>query len=114
MGKSGVADQTDPIKYCMASNLECKTNNKQQQDMEIKWKQQYDIEKNPGPRSEAQKLGRIKKRKERTHRRIESKAKNIRQCFNRVPIKIAICSVNRTNICSSRFDEMVRWCIDQT
>ena len=43
MGKSVVADQTDPIKYCMASNLECKTNNKQQQDMEIKWKQQYDV-----------------------------------------------------------------------
>ena len=52
MDLSGVADHPDPVNYCMASNLGCKTNNKQQKDMEMGWKQQYDIEKNPGPRSE--------------------------------------------------------------
>ena len=75
---SGVANHPDPIKYCMASNLDCKANNQQQQDMEIIGKQQYDVEKNPGPRSETPKLGRIKKRKERAQRRVESKAQNIR------------------------------------
>ena len=53
-GLCGAADQLGPINYCMASNLSCKTNNKKQKDVEIKWKQQYDVEKNPGPRSEAQ------------------------------------------------------------
>ena len=46
IGLSGVADHPDPINYCMASNLGYKTNKKQQKDMEIRWKQQYDIEQN--------------------------------------------------------------------
>ena len=45
MALSGVADHPDPIHYCMASNLGYKTNKRQQKDMEIRWKQQYDIEK---------------------------------------------------------------------
>ena len=45
MGLSGVADHTDSVNYCMASTMGCKTNNKQQKDMKIGWKQQYDIEK---------------------------------------------------------------------
>ena len=58
----------------MAINSGHKTNKKQQEDMETRRKQQYDIDQNPGPRSEAQKLYRIKKRKERAQRRVESKA----------------------------------------
>ena len=108
MGLSGVADHPDPIKCCMARNLGCKTNNKQQQHMEIKWKQQCDIEKNPGSRSEAQKLGRIGKRKERAQQRIGNKAKGIHQHFNRLPMKIATRNVNRANIFGSRFGEMVK------
>ena len=46
MGLSGVADHPDPINYCMASSLGYKTNKKQQKDMEIRWKQQYNIEQN--------------------------------------------------------------------
>ena len=34
MGLGGVADKLGPINYCMASNSSCKTNDKQQQDME--------------------------------------------------------------------------------
>ena len=113
MGLSSVADHLDPIKCCMASNLGCKTNNKRQKDTEIKWKQQYDIEKNPGPRSEAQKLGRVRKRTERAQRRIGNKAKGIHERFNRLPMKIATWNVNRANIFGSRFGEMVKWCIDQ-
>ena len=64
MGLSGVADHPDPVNYCMTSDLGCKTNNKQQNDMEIRWKQQYNLEKNLGPMSEAQKLSRITKGKE--------------------------------------------------
>ena len=96
----------------MASNFGYKTNEKQQKDMEIRWKQQYGIEKNPGARSEAQKLCRIKKRKERAQWRVEGKAKKIQQRFDRFPMKITW-KVNRVNIFSSRFGEMVKWCIDQ-
>ena len=45
MGLSVVADHPDPINYCMTSNLGYKTNKKQHKDMEIRWKQQYDIKK---------------------------------------------------------------------
>ena len=88
MGLSGVADHPDPVNYCMASTMGCKTNNKQQKDMEIGWKQQYGVEKHPGPRSDAQKLSTIKKRKKRTHRRVESKEKKTHQRFDKFQMKI--------------------------
>ena len=96
----------------MVSNLGCKTNIKQQQGMKIKWKQQYNIEKNPGLRSEAQKLGRMRKRKERAQRRIGNKAKGLHQHYKRLPMKIATWNVNRANIFGSRSGEMVKWCLD--
>ena len=55
----------------------------------------------------------IKKRKERTQRRIESKAKDIRQRFNRLPMKIATWNVNRANTFISRFSEVVKGYKDQ-
>jgi len=62
----------------------------------------------PGPRSEAQTLCRIKKRKERAQWRVESKAKEIQQCFNKFPMKITTWNVNRVSIFSSRFSEMMK------
>ena len=113
MGLSEIAGHSDSKKYCLASNLGCKSNNEQQPDMEKRWKQQFDIEKNPGRRSNAQKLARVKKRKERGHRRAGTKAKRINQEFNNHPMKIATWNVNIANIVGSRFGEMGKWCIDQ-
>ena len=50
---------------------------------------------------------------ERAQRRAESKAKKVQQHFDRLPMKIITWNVNRVNIFSSRFGEMVKWCIDQ-
>ena len=66
-----------------------------------------------GPRSEGKKLCRIKKRKERAQQRVENKAKKIQQRFDRLPMKIGTWNAKRVKIFSSRFGEMVKWCIDQ-
>ena len=90
MAYTSVASHPDPIRYCIARNSGCNTDNKQQRDTEIKWKQQYDIEKNPGRGSETLKLDRIKKRKERAQQK-----------------------VNRANIFNSILGKIFKWCINQ-
>ena len=62
--------------------------------------------KDPRPTSEAQKLSRINKRKERAQQRIESKTKKIHQSVDRLPMKIATWNVERVNILET---DLMKW-----